>query len=63
MNKEITIARRTLEAMKEIKNHLDADIFCIDEDTAEENGFTFNSIALSYYMELLIEQIENKEGK
>lgn len=63
MNKEMKIRKSTLEAMKEIRNHLDADIFYINEDTAGENGFKFESIALSYHMELLIEQIENKEGK
>ena len=57
------ISDNQLRALKEIRNHLNADIFSIDEDTAKENGFEFNSIALGYYVEILIETIENKEGK
>ena len=63
MNKQIQIRKSTLEAMKEIRNHLYSDVFFIDEDTAKENGFIYDNIELSYHMELLIEQIENKEGK
>ena len=63
MNKQIQILPATIEAMKEIRNHLQSDIFFIDKNTAEEMGFTYDSIELSYHMRVLIEQIENKGGK